>query len=92
MDEFTDAEPVDAYGSLDEGILVAGDRAPDAPGLITVVSRAETRLFDVFSLIAHVHSDALTMTGIFQVLQQYPADETVDRPCSWIRRRQYRWM
>lgn len=56
MHEFADAEPVGAYGNLDEGILMAGDRAPDAPGLITVVSRAETRLFDVFSPTAHVHS------------------------------------
>ncbi|OJA21376.1 hypothetical protein AZE42_07309 [Rhizopogon vesiculosus] len=39
LDEFTtpvDGRPINAYGVLDEGHLEAGDRAPDAPGLLHI--------------------------------------------------------
>ena len=51
-DEFTHAEPVDPYGVLDEGVLVARDRAPDAPGTADGAETG-TRLFDAFSPTYH---------------------------------------
>ena len=56
IDEVTQAEPVSAYRILDESTLVAGDRAPDAPGLIVVRAGAQapgTRLFDLFKATYH---------------------------------------
>ena len=56
IDEVTQAEPVSAYRILDESTLVAGDRAPDAPGLSVVKAGAqvtETRLFDLFKATYH---------------------------------------
>jgi hypothetical protein len=56
IDKVTKAEPVNAYMVLDESILVAGDRAPDAPGLNMVnasVQVAETRFFDLFKAAYH---------------------------------------
>ncbi|KAF8712019.1 hypothetical protein AX14_013154 [Amanita brunnescens Koide BX004] len=56
IDEITKAGPVDAYRALDESTLVAGDRAPDAPGLTVVKADAEvaeTRLFDLFKATYH---------------------------------------
>ncbi|KAH7930836.1 hypothetical protein BV22DRAFT_1124599 [Leucogyrophana mollusca] len=52
VDEFSDAGPVDAYGLQQEGVLVAGDRAPDAPRLTSGDGEA-TRLFDVFRPAYH---------------------------------------
>ena len=78
VDEFTHAEPVDAYRVLNEGELVAGDRAPDAPGLLVVAIGEETRLFDIFRATYHTvlvfTSDASTTTGILEVLRKYPGD------------------
>ena len=56
VDEITEAGPVNAYRILDESTLVAGDRAPDAPGLTVVKAGAEvseTRFFDVFKATYH---------------------------------------
>ena len=56
VDEITEAGPVNAYRVLDESTLVAGDRAPDAPGLTVVKAGAEvseTRFFDVFKSTYH---------------------------------------
>ncbi|EGN99604.1 hypothetical protein SERLA73DRAFT_72408 [Serpula lacrymans var. lacrymans S7.3] len=44
----SEAEPVDAYGSIQDGSLQAGDRAPDAPGLVDVKSGEAARFFDIF--------------------------------------------
>ena len=80
LDEFTHAEPVNAYRDLDEGELVAGDRAPDAPGLIVAANgvKTETRLLDVFGATHHTvlvfTPDAWTTTGILEVLKGYPRD------------------
>ena len=56
IDEVTKAIPVSAYRVLDESTLVAGDRAPDAPGLRVVKAGAqiaETRFFDLFKATYH---------------------------------------
>ncbi|KAF8693163.1 hypothetical protein AX14_002308 [Amanita brunnescens Koide BX004] len=56
VDEVTEAEPVSSYRALDESTLVAGDRAPDAPGLTIVKAGAqvtETRFFDLFKSTCH---------------------------------------
>ena len=83
LDEFTHAEPVSAYGVLDEGALVAGDRAPDAPGLVVAASGTEaettqTRLFDVFSPTCHTAlvftQDAASSTDVLEALREYPGD------------------
>ena len=83
-DEFTQAEPVNAYGLLEEGVLVAGDRAPDAPELELVVAQATgeaemgTRLFDVFRPIYHTvlvfAPDAASVADVLEVLKRYPED------------------
>ena len=82
VDEFTNAEPVNAYKVLDEGELVAGDRAPDAPELIPAANGAKTRLFDVFSPTCHTAlvftPDASSTTDILEVLRRHP--EGVVRP------------
>jgi len=82
LDEFTQAEPVSAYRLLEEGVLVAGDRAPDAPELGLVVAQAAggvettTRLFDVFSPVYHTvlvfAPDAASSTDVLDVLSRYP--------------------
>ena len=78
VDEFTNAEPVNAYGVLDEGVLVAGDRAPDASGLVVIANGAETRLFDVFSATYHTvlvfTPDASTTEDILEALKRHPED------------------
>ena len=84
LDEFTQAEPVNAYGTLEEGVLVAGDRAPDAPELGLIVPQAfggaetETRLFDVFCPIHHTvlvfAPDSASSTDVLEVLGRYPGD------------------
>ena len=86
VDEFTQAEPVNAYGVLEEGVLVAGDRAPDATGLGLVVAQdagrveteTETRLFDVFCPTHHTvlvfAPDVASSTDVLEVLRKYPRD------------------
>ena len=84
LDEFTQAEPVNAYGTLEEGVLVAGDRAPDAPELGLIVPQAsggaetETRLFDVFCPIHHTvlvfAPDSASSMDVLEVLGRYPGD------------------
>jgi len=83
LDEFTQAEPVSAYGVLEEGVLVAGDRAPDATGLGLVVAQATgevetTRLFDVLSPVYHTvlvfAPDATSSTDVLEVLRKYPGN------------------
>lgn len=78
VDEYTHATPVSAYRVLDQRELVAGDRAPDAPGLVFVASGAETRLFDTVSTTYHTvlvfTPDTSTLTDILEVLRRYPWD------------------
>ena len=76
LDEFTHADPVNAYGVLNEWVLIAGDRAPDAPGLVVAASLAETRLFDVFSPTYHTvlvfTPDAASSVDVLEALRRYP--------------------
>ena len=75
---------MNAYGTLEEGVLVAGDRAPDAPELGLIVPQAsggaetETQLFDVFCPIHHTvlvfAPDWASSTDVLEVLRRYPGD------------------
>ncbi|EIW77934.1 monooxygenase [Coniophora puteana RWD-64-598 SS2] len=51
----TGIEPIDTYGSIRDGNIVAGDRAPDAPGVEVLGQAGEdkTRLMQVFTPTAH---------------------------------------
>jgi len=52
LDEFSAKDPwTAAYGDEHPGELIAGDRAPDAPGLVE--GAATTRLLDVFEPTHH---------------------------------------
>ncbi|KAF9219598.1 hypothetical protein BS17DRAFT_804337 [Gyrodon lividus] len=84
-DEFSEAELVNAYRLLEEGVLVAGDRAPDAPGLRVLglgMDDGETRIFDVFSAKHHtvlvLGPDVESAEDIVNVLSTY--SRTVVRP------------
>ncbi|KAI9572352.1 FAD binding domain-containing protein [Boletus coccyginus] len=84
VDEFTQAEPVNAYGVLEEGVLVAGDRAPDATNLGLVAAQGaggvetETRLFDVFCPTHHTvlvfAPDVASSADVLEVLRRHPRD------------------
>ncbi|EGN99583.1 hypothetical protein SERLA73DRAFT_72393 [Serpula lacrymans var. lacrymans S7.3] len=71
----SDARPVDAYGLIRDGSLQAGDRAPDAPGLLDVKGAGNVRLFDIFR--PHLHtvlvftSDASKAARIISELRRY---------------------
>ncbi|KAF9218456.1 hypothetical protein BS17DRAFT_720716, partial [Gyrodon lividus] len=55
VDEFSEPGPINAYGVLQPEILIAGDRAPDAPNLVKVgMGGEEARLFDIFQ--PHYHT------------------------------------
>jgi hypothetical protein len=78
VDEVTKAEPVSAYRILDESTLVAGDRAPDAPGLSVVKAGAqvaETRFFNLFKATYHTvlvfGPDAGSVEDIIGALSSY---------------------
>ncbi|KAI6008117.1 FAD binding domain-containing protein [Pisolithus orientalis] len=63
-----------AYGSIQEGVLRAGDRAPDAPGLLPVLQTGGpgiTRLFDIFAPMYHtvlIFAPALVVPVVLSVL------------------------
>lgn len=48
-----EGEERDPYGVLSGGLVRAGDRAPDAPGLVGVVDGRVSTVFDVFSPARH---------------------------------------
>ncbi|KAK0438015.1 FAD binding domain-containing protein [Armillaria borealis] len=68
-------EAVDPYRSGDDGTVRGGDRAPDAPGLISVNDpKHETSLFDIFGSSYHtvlVFSE--DNTAVLDALKNYPA-------------------
>ncbi|KAI6117896.1 FAD binding domain-containing protein, partial [Pisolithus croceorrhizus] len=79
-----------AYGEIQEGILRAGDRAPDAPGLVSVTTLnrgvvGSTRMFDIFTSTHHtVIIFALTLVvpvvqSILVTLQEVVSKELVQR-------------
>ncbi|SJL13734.1 uncharacterized protein ARMOST_17182 [Armillaria ostoyae] len=76
IDEEGTPESVDPYRSGEGGALHAGDRAPDAPGLVS--SQGEkTCLFDIFRTSYHTvlifPGADLEVKGILDVLKAYPA-------------------
>ncbi|KAH7907326.1 hypothetical protein BJ138DRAFT_1137595 [Hygrophoropsis aurantiaca] len=74
LDEFSDAGPVDAYGLIQDGVLIAGDRAPDAPKLVSNDGK-HTRFFDIFRPAHHTvlmfAPDTTSVTPIISALSQY---------------------
>ncbi|KAH7925919.1 hypothetical protein BV22DRAFT_1128595 [Leucogyrophana mollusca] len=74
VDEFSDTGPVNAYGVLQDGVLIAGDRAPDAPKLIRSDGEP-TRLFDIFRPAYHsvlvFSPDSASATPLLSALSQY---------------------
>ncbi|SJL13735.1 uncharacterized protein ARMOST_17183 [Armillaria ostoyae] len=76
IDQEGTPESVDPYRSGEGGALRAGDRAPDAPGLVS--SQGEkTCLFDIFRTSYHTvlifPGADLEVKGILDVLKAYPA-------------------
>ncbi|EIW84047.1 hypothetical protein CONPUDRAFT_151096 [Coniophora puteana RWD-64-598 SS2] len=51
----TGIEPIDTYGTIRDGNVVAGDRAPDAPGVEVLgpTGEGKTRLMEMFIPTAH---------------------------------------
>ncbi|KAH7912298.1 hypothetical protein BJ138DRAFT_1178955 [Hygrophoropsis aurantiaca] len=77
VDEFSDAGPVDAYGLIQNGVLIAGDRAPDAPKLVSNNGN-HTRLFNIFRPAHHTvlvfAPDTASVTPIISALGRYAPD------------------
>ncbi|KAF9230311.1 FAD binding domain-containing protein [Melanogaster broomeanus] len=75
-EEFSADGPVSAYRVLEEGVLVAGDRAPDAPRLRLGADDGATSLFAVFSPKRHTvlvfGPDVASAADILDALSTYP--------------------
>lgn len=83
-----ETSPVDPYGRrhLSTDIVRAGERAPDAPGLVVLsagegageTQRTTTSLFDIFGIAHHtvlIFSDGTDKDGrVMAVLKAYPAE------------------
>ncbi|KAK0463588.1 FAD binding domain-containing protein [Desarmillaria tabescens] len=74
------SEEVDPYRSGNDGTVRGGDRAPDAPGLISLGQPADkysSTLFDVFGpthhTLLHFSDDKEKQTAILDSVKQYPA-------------------
>ncbi|KIM40523.1 hypothetical protein M413DRAFT_445969 [Hebeloma cylindrosporum] len=68
-------EKPDGYGA--SGPLQAGDRAPDAPGLVMQGKDVGMRLFNIFESQRHtvlVFSDKVDCKSVIAGLERYPAD------------------
>ena len=71
-------QDVDPYGSGTDGSLRAGDRAPEAPGLVLVGDGAQTSLFDVFGpshhtvLLFNLSAELMT-ERLLAKMKAYPA-------------------
>lgn len=73
----TATEKPDGYTVEANGLLQAGDRAPDAPGLITRTQDAGMRLFNIFKSQRHtvlIFSDKVDYKSAIAGLEKYPAD------------------
>jgi len=75
----TATEKRDGYGLEADGLLQAGDRAPDAPGLVMKFDSedAGTRLFNIFKSHRHtvlIFSDKVDYKSAIAGLEKYPAD------------------
>ena len=67
----------DGYGLEADGLLQAGDRAPDAPGLIMRTGDTGTRLFNIFKPHRHtvlIFSDKVDYKSAIAGLEKYPVD------------------
>ncbi|KAF9527743.1 FAD binding domain-containing protein [Crepidotus variabilis] len=53
IDQGEAVEPVSSYGGPDGGPIRAGDRAPDASGLVRVGTKESARLFEIFDSRLH---------------------------------------
>lgn len=63
IDDGEPVEPVSSYGGPDGGSIRAGDRAPDASGLVRVGTDESARLFEIFDSRLHmvvIFADRLT--------------------------------
>jgi len=73
----TVVEKYDGYGTEAGGSLQAGDRAPDAPGLVMQNEDVGTRLFKIFKSQRHtvlIFSDKADYKSAIAGLEKYPAD------------------
>ncbi|TFK29754.1 pentachlorophenol 4-monooxygenase [Coprinopsis marcescibilis] len=82
MEDFEsyDDEEIESYGN-DDGKLRAGDRAPDASGLVSldnsILFRQTYRLFQVFNVSHHtalIFADMLDASKVLRELARYPKD------------------
>ncbi|VDB99016.1 unnamed protein product [Peniophora sp. CBMAI 1063] len=76
--ESTNLAPTSTYGG-DEGTRVqAGDRAPDAPGLVG--TQGETSLFDIFHVGRHtvLVFDSSRVAAVRAVVEKYPKECGID--------------
>ncbi|KAK0489308.1 FAD binding domain-containing protein [Armillaria novae-zelandiae] len=75
IDEEGTPESVDPYRSGEGGPLCAGDRAPDAPGLVSVQGE-KTHLFDIFRTSYHTvlifPGPDLEVKAILDLVKSYP--------------------
>lgn len=77
-----DTQPIDVYGAEGGGacILRAGDRAPDAPGLVDSrqPDAEPTKLFRIFGVTYHTvlvfSSDATQTRAVLDAVKEYPSD------------------
>ncbi|KZT07591.1 monooxygenase [Laetiporus sulphureus 93-53] len=71
-------EPMDVYGINSDDVPRAGDRAPDAPGLVDVKGGDATSLFRIFSPSRHTvlifSSDETKAKSALDALKPYPRD------------------
>ncbi|KAJ7580174.1 FAD binding domain-containing protein [Mycena floridula] len=81
VDEFASGDDVfDPYGvfMVEGGPLRAGDRAPDAPGLLNIAESKVTSLFETFGTSYHsilIFSDDIKVQeDVLQVLEKYSAE------------------
>ncbi|VDB82631.1 unnamed protein product [Peniophora sp. CBMAI 1063] len=76
--ESTNLSPTSTYGSDEETRVQAGDRAPDAPGLVG--SEGETTLFNLFNVGRHtvIVFDPSRTAAIRAVVEKYPKECNID--------------
>ncbi|KAF9525484.1 FAD binding domain-containing protein [Crepidotus variabilis] len=70
IDDGEPAEPVSSYGGPDGGPVRAGDRAPDASGLVRVGIEESARLFEIFD--SRLHTVVIFVDRLAQELTTPP--------------------
>ncbi|CCL99757.1 uncharacterized protein FIBRA_01779 [Fibroporia radiculosa] len=76
---FEENAPLDPYGILGDGVVRAGDRAPDAPGLVKVGTGQTLSLFDIFSpsyhtVLVFAGDDTTQVGSVIAVLKNYVSE------------------